>query len=259
VCIVTRGHGSIIGLLLLVPTFTSILTLTVALVCITRFLPLREAVEPGPLLRERIEQSQRPAFLSFVVDTVVWRELLFLLLLLTTQHTLSTFGFYTFSVLLCTQLVEGVPVLFVSCWLPMMSRLLPPRQSISPYNAFIKTSYSLALFAGTLCMLISICCPLIIGICFGQVYLPMVTPLRILLLGATFSSIATVSLTYLTHNEHKQEQTWLGIGVALLHMSLALPCILLWGIVGAALASTIAHITATIGTTWLCYRLLSQH
>ena len=258
VYIVIRGHGSIIGLLLLVPAFTSILTLIVALVYLARLLPLHEVAEPGPLLRERIEQSQRPALLSFVVDTVVWRELLFLLLLFATQHALVTFGFYVLSVLLCTHLIEGIPALFVSCWLPIISRLFSPRQSMSPYNAFVKTSCSLALFAGTLCMLISICCPLIISFCFGQAYLPMVTPLRILLLGTAFSSIATVSLTYLMHNKHQQEQTWLSIGVAVLHVGLALPCILLWGIVGAALASTVAHITATLGTTWLCHRLLSQ-
>ncbi len=258
VCIVARGHGNIVGLLLLVPAFTSILTLTAALVCIARFLSLREAIEPGPLLRERIEQSQRPALLSFVVDTVVWRELLFLLLLLTTQHALFPFGFYVFSVLLCTHLIEGIPALFVSCWLPLLARLFPARQSLSPYNAFVKTSYSLALFAGTLCMFISICCPLIISLCFGQAYLPMVTPLRILLLGTTFSCIATVSLTYLMHNKQQREQTWLGIGVAILHVGLALPCILLWGIVGAALASTVTHVTATLGTTWLCHRSFLQ-
>lgn len=254
--VVTQEHSSMIGMLLLVPAFTSIATLTIALICIARLLPLYDAVEPGPLLRERIEQSQHPAFLSFMIDTVVWRELLFLILILTTRHTLSIFGFYVFSLLLCTHLIEIVPTLFVTCMLPIMSHLFPARYYINPYTMFIKTFYMLALLTGTICVLISISCPLIIAVCFGSSYLPMVTPLRILLIGVAFGSVATVSLTYLTQSKRKREQMWLGIGVAVLHIGLALPCILLWGIVGAALASTVAHIVSTIGITLLCRHFL---
>lgn len=90
----------------------------------------------------------------------------------------------------------------------------------------------------------------------GSAYLPMVTPLRVLLIAVVFGSVATVSLTYLTRNAWKREQVWLGVGTAMLHIGLAVPSIVLWGIVGAAIASTIAHVISTTGTILLCRRLL---
>jgi len=256
VFLVTHEHGQVVGMLLLVPAFTGILTLTIALLCITKFLPFHDALEPGPLLRERIEQSQRPSLLLFLLDTVIGRELLFLVLLLMYGQTFTAFSYYAFSLLLCTHLVEVAPTLFITCVLPITSRLLRKQIYTDTYNAFVKTSYAIALLAGVLCTCISICCPLIISVCFGNSYLPMVTSFRILLSGVVAGSVATVSLTYLAQHKRRREQTWLSIGTAILHIGLALPCIMLWGIVGAALASTIAHVTLTIGMVLICRKFL---
>ncbi len=257
--IVVQGNGELLGMLLLTPAFASIVTLTIALVCVAKFLPLRRVAEPGPLLRERVERSQHPSLLLFLLDSVIWRELLFLVLILLHWHTLSALGFYAFSILLCTRLVELAPTVFVTCILPLLSHLFPVRHFTNAYDAFVRTSCAIACIAGVICTVITLCCPLLITTCFGVAYLPMVTPLRVLLIAVVFGSIATVSLTYLTKRECRREQIWLGVGTAVLHIGLAFPCILLWGIVGAAIASTIAHIASTTGTILLCRRLLLRY
>lgn len=257
--VVIQGNGELLSVLLLTPTCASIITLTIALIYVARLLPLRGVVEPGPLLRERIEQNQRPSLLLFMLDSVVWRELLFFVFILTYWHTLSALGFYAFSMLLCTRLIEAAPTLFVTCIVPLHSRLFPVRHSSSAYDAFVRTSCAIASIAIVICTLVALGCPLVISTCFGTAYLPMVTPLRVLLIAVVFGSIATVSLTYLTQHQCQREQIWLGIATAILHSSLAIPCILLWGILGAAIASTIAHAISTIGIVFLCRRLLLQH
>ncbi len=251
-------HKSLLGMFLVMPAFASIATLTLALVCIAKFLPLHKVIEPGPLLRERVERGQRPSWLLFLLDSVVWREFLFLALIMLYWHTPSVLGFYAFSVLLCTHLIEIAPTIFVTCLVPLFSRLFPVQRYNNTYDAFVRTSSMVAMIAVALCTLLTLFCPLLIETCFGVTYLPMVMPLRILLIAVVFGSIATVSLTYLTRYTRKHEQVWIGIGTAILHIGLGVPCILLWGIIGAAVASTIAHVVASTSTVLLCRRFLLQ-
>ncbi len=260
-CFVLVGihvHRLLLGLFLLTPAFASIVTLTLALVCIAKFLPLHKVIEPGPLLRERVEHGQRPSWLFFLLDSVVWRELFFPVLILLHWHLLSALGFYAFSMLLCVHLTQVAPTLFVTCLVPLLSRLFPVQHYNTTYDAFVHTSSIVAIIAVALCTLLTLFCPLLIATCFGVDYLPMVTPLRVLLIGVVFGSIATVSLTYLMQYARKREQLWLGIGTAILHVGLGVPCILLWGIIGAAIASTIVHVVGSIGTIVLCRRFLLQ-
>ena len=251
-------HEVKLGVLLLTPAFTSIVTLTIALLYITKFLPLHQVTEPGPLLRERVERSQRPSWLLFLLDSVIWREFLFLVLILLYWHMPSELGFYAFSMLLCIHLIEVTPTMFVTCIVPLLSRLFPVQHYSSIYDAFVRTSCMIAIIAVVLCTLLTLCCPLFIETCFGVAYLPMVAPLRVLLIAVVFGSIATVSLTYLAQRAPKREQLWLGIGTATLHIGLGVPCIVLWGITGAAIAGTIAHVFASTGTILLCRKLLLQ-
>lgn len=255
----THVHRSLLGIFLLMPALASIVTLTLALVCIAKFLPLHQVIEPGPLLRERVELSQRPSWLLFLLDSVVWRELLFLVLILLHWHMPSALGFYAFSMLLCVHLIEVAPTLFVTCLVPLLSRLFPVQHYNNTYDAFVRTSSIVAIIAVGLCTLLTLFCPLLIVTCFGVAYLPMVTPLRVLLITVVFGSTATVSLTYLTHYARKREQVWLGIGTAILHIGLGVPCILLWGIIGAAIAGTIAHVVASTGTILLCRNTLLRY
>ncbi len=253
------------AMLLLPAAFSSMLTLTLALLYLTKLLPLRNALTTGPLLRERIEQGQRPAPLFFLLDIIAWRELLLMLLLFLHWHTLPALGFYIFSMVFCSRLVEVVPTLFITCVLPVLTRFFPVRHYMNTYDAFVRTSCSVALVAGVLCMLVSACCPMLLSMCFGAAYLPMVTPLRILVISVVFGSISTVSLTALAqhsqahHSRRTQHaQVQLGLVIAVVHVGLAVPGILLWGVVGAALASTIAHVVSTIGTLLLSRKLLLQ-
>jgi len=242
----------LLGIFLLAPAFASIATLTLALLCIAKFLPLHEVIEPGPLLRERVERGQRPSWVLFLLDSIIWRELLFLILILLHWHMPAVLGFYAFNMLLCTHLTQVAPTVFVTCLVPLLSRLFPVQHYHNTYDAFVRTSSMVAMIAVALCTLLTLFCPLLIETCFGVAYLPMVTPLRILLIAVVFGSIATVSLTYLTQYARKCEQVWLGIGIAVLHIGLGVPCILLWGITGAAIASTTAHVVASTGTILLC-------
>ena len=251
-------HKAILGMLLLTPAFASVVTLTIALLCVTKFLPLHQVTEPGPLLRERIERGQRPSWLLFLLDSVIWREFLFLVLILLYWHMPSELGFYAFSMLLCVHLIEVAPTVFVTCIVPLLSRLFPVRHYSNTYDAFVHTSCTIAIVAVVLCTLLTLCCPLIIEIGFGVAYLPMVAPLRVQLIAVAFGSIATVSLTYLAQHAPRREQLWLSMGTATLHVALGVPCIVLWGITGAAIAGTIAHIFASTGTILLCRRLLVQ-
>lgn len=251
-------HRSLLGIFLLSPALASIATLIIALVCLAKFLPLHKVIEPGPLLRERVKQVQRPSWLLFLLDSVVWRELLFLFLILLHWHLPSSLGFYAFSLLLCAHLTQVAPTVFVTCVIPLLSRLFPVQHYNTMYDAFVRTSSMVAMIAVTLCTLLTLFCPLLITTCFGHAYLPMVAPLRVLLIAVVFGSIATVSLTYLTQYERKREQIWLGIGTAVVHIGLGIPCILLWGIMGAAIAGTIAHVIASVGTVLLCRRFLLQ-
>ena len=244
------------GMLLLPAAFASIITLTIALVYVMKLLPLRNGVTPGPLLRERIEQGQRPAPLLFLLDVVAWRELLLMLVLFLHWHTLPALGFYLFSMLLCSRLVEVVPTLFITCILPVIAKVFPIRRYTDAYDAFVQTSCSVALVAVTLCLLVSAYSPLLLTAALGTAYLPMLVPLRILLIAVVFGSISTVSLTALAQQKQKHTQVWLGLGVAAVHIALAVPCILLWGVIGAALAGTIAYIASAVGTIVLCRKEL---
>ena len=260
-CFVLVGiqvHRAIVGILLLTPAFASLIMLTIALTYIAKFLPLHKVTEPGPLLRERVERGLRPSWLHFLLDSVIWRELLFLVMLSLTQNTLSILGFYAFCILLCTHLIEVAPTFFVTSFVPFLSRLFPVQHYANTYDAFVRTSSAVAIIAVVLCTLLTLCCPVFIVTCFGVAYLPMVSPLRVLLIAVVFGSTATVSLTYLAQLGHKREQLWLGIGTAGMHIGLGIPCILLWGIAGAAIASTIAHVIASTGTILLCRKLLLQ-
>ncbi len=256
VVLTTQIRNEQMAALLLAPAFAHVVTLTIALFCIMRLLPLREALKPGPLLTERIRQSLRHPVLLFILDVIVWRELLLLILFLIHWHNTAELGFYTFSLLLCTRIMEVAPTLLTTCVIPLFSHLFPGHHYTNAYDAFVKTSCSIALLAVFIYTILTFSSPFLIVTCFGSAYRPMILPLRILLIGAVFGSIATVSLTYLTRSEQRREQVWLAIGAALVHVVLAVPCILILGMVGAAIASAIAHIISTTGFIVVCRKLL---
>jgi len=143
-----------------------------------------------------------------------------------------------------------------TCILPLLLRAMPRWRYTSATDAFMKTSLYVALLALPLCVLTIVFCPAIVVFCFGAAYLPVVLPLRLLTVSATIGSIATVSLTHLASGERRRVQIRLGIVAAILNILLAVPCMILWGITGAALASMVAQLVSAIGSIRICWQLI---
>lgn len=255
VTISAQGVGTQIGAFLLASAIAGTCTLLVAIAAITRLLPLDEAFEPGALLKDRLTRGMSSSLLLFTLDAIVWQPSE--LLLLAYRHSATELGFYALSALISTRLMETVPVLLSSCVLPMLLRYFPGQRYSNAADAFRKTSLSMTALAIPLCLLAIWCCPFVIAHSLSASFLPIVTPLRILLIAAIPGSIATVSLTHLADGERRSAQVRLGVVTAALTIGLALPCIALWGITGAALASAAAQLISATGSILICKRFMS--
>jgi O-antigen/teichoic acid export membrane protein len=255
VSMVVQVQGEHIGLLLLASATASIFTLSVALLCIMRLLPVGQALSPGPFLKDRLTRGLNNSLLLFTLDVIVWQpsELIWL----AHWRGSTELAFYALSSMLAARFLDLAPMLFSTWLLPILVRYIPSQRYTNAYDAFIKASRFVAFLAVLLCVLAILFCPLLIEYCFGRAYLPVVIPLRILLISAAFGSVSTVSLTHLANGERKQAQVWLGIGSAVLNIVLALPFIIIWGAIGAALASAIAQIISATGSIIICKRLIT--
>ena len=249
-----RGAEIQIRALLLVSAIAGTLIFLLALACITRLLPLDEAFEPGALLKDRLTRGMSNSLLLFTLDAIVWQPSA--LLLLAYQHNAANLGFYALGAMISTRLMEAAPLLLSSCLLPLLLRSLPNQRYLNGADAFMKTSRYVAVLAIAIGLLAIWCCPFVIVYCLGAAFLPVTTPLRILLVSAIFGSVATISLTHLADGERRQAQIRLGIVAATLNLVLALPCIALWGITGAALAAASAQIVSASGSILICKRFM---
>jgi O-antigen/teichoic acid export membrane protein len=131
---------------------------------------------------------------------------------------------------------------------------------LNPYDAFVKKSCFLAFLAVPLCMLFMFFSPGIVIFCLGTSYEPLVGPLRIMLIAASFGSIATVSVTHLaTLPAQPPTQVRLQFFIALLKINLVLILSARWGITGAAIASTLAQILSACHSILFCRHILRKH
>jgi O-antigen/teichoic acid export membrane protein len=250
--IAVQVPGELITLLLIAAAIANTLTLIVSIICITRLLPMGHALPPGLFLKERLTRGLNNSFLLFILDVIVWQR--GELLLLAHWRSAAELGTYMLSSMLSVGMMDIPPILLLACILPFLLRYVPGQRYSSAADAFVKTSCYMALLAVPLCLLMMLFCPAIISYCFGNAYLPAVTPLRILLISTTIGSIATVISTYLANGECKGAQTQLGMVAAVLNIVLSIPCILLWGITGAALASTATRVVSAVGSIVICKR-----
>ena len=272
-----------LALLLLIPAAVNGITLVIALSYLTWLLPLRGIPPVGPLLKQKIWQAARVSPLLFFTDIWTWRELPFLTLFLIFWHThtsLLEISCYTFSLLLCTRLTEIAPTYFSTCLLPASShlyeRILKRPLALNPYDAFIQATCYVSLLATLSCTLLTIFCPQLIMATLGPSYLPMVKMLRILLISVVFSSIATVSLTQLERRgqligqhvlnpQQAGQRTLLRrhlsirIGTIAMYILVAIPCTMLWGLTGAALASMLVRVSFALCSIVQCHRLLRTY
>lgn len=270
-------------LLLLLPAVVNGVTLVIALGYLARLLPFRGIPPVGPLLKQKIWQAARVSPLLFFMDIWTWRELPLLLLFLLYWHThnsLLDLTCYTFSLLLCTRLTEVAPTYFSTCLLPASSplyeRLFKRPLALNSYDAFVQATCYISLLATFSCTLLTIFCPQLIVATLGPTYLPMVKMLRILLIAVVFSSIATVSLTHLERRRQLSTQyvlyppqagqqallrrhLYVRIGTVALYILLAIPCMTLWGLTGAALASMLVRVGFALCSIVQCHHLLRTY
>ncbi len=260
VLIATRLSGRPIEAFLLAFAMANTFTLILAIICIIRLLPLDQAQKPGIFLKERLRDGLHHSWFLFALDVIIWQhgELLFL-----AWHIApSEIGFYTLGALVSAKMIDVAPMLF-SYWLfPLLARALPHYRFLNPYDAFVRTSYSIAFLAVPLCAISILATPFLVAFLLGTAYLPLVRPMQILLIATAFGSVATVGLTYLSHytpigkTPIHMLQVRCTIGVAIFKIVIAIPFILMGGMLGAALASTLAQIISSLLTLFTCKKML---
>jgi O-antigen/teichoic acid export membrane protein len=250
VYLVTGAHGGRISMFLLASALASTLTLMLAIIYIIHLLPIKRALPPGPFLKDRLTRGLSNSLLLFTLDMIVWQRSE--VLLLARGQNMLGLGLYTLAVIISTHVMEIPPALLSTLILPLMFRYLPGERYTSASEAYRKTSWYVASIAIPLCAGIALFSPTFITLCFGSAYLSAVAPLRLLLISAGFGSIATISLTHLANGDRRRAQVRLGLTAAIINIVLAWPCITLWGITGAALASTIAQTVSAVGSIMIC-------
>lgn len=233
----------------------SVLMLFVAFLCIVRLLPLRQAQEPGMALQERLKAGARSGITLFALDMLVWQRVE--LLLLGHGHAAADLAYYTLASVISTRLMQLIPTVLTTCVLPITLRLLPSLHSNSAKYTWYRTTLATSLLALLVCAPVIYYSPAIITFFFGPAYLPVVLPLRILLVAAALGSSATVSMTRLADGEHRRAQFGIGLFAATLNIALAIPFITFWGVTGAALAGAGAQSISALGSI-LIYRSFIQ-
>ena len=250
----TQFQDQPVGVFLLASAVACTLTLTMALICIVRLLPIKHALQPGALLQGRLTRGLNNSLLLFTLDVIVWQrsEIVWL----AGGHSTAALGFYALSATISTHMIDISPTLLSTCIIPLLLRYVPGQHYTNAGDAFVKTSLYIACLAVPLCLGAIVFCPALISFFFGKVYLPAVAPLRILLISAAFGSVSTVSLTHLANSKFRHAQLCLGAGAAALNIVLAIPLIVFWGVTGAALASATAQIVSATGSIVLCKKLM---
>lgn len=263
VIVATQVNGKPIEAFVLSFALSNTLTLILAVICVIQLLPLDHALAPGIFLRERLIRNLQYSRVHFALDAIVWQRSE--LLLLACWHNSQELGFYALSAIISIRVIGLAPALFSKWVFPLVIRYLPQHRYINQYDAFVRTSCYIIFLAVPICTLMIWLCPDIMAYYLGTAYLPMIKPLRILLIAAVFGSISTVSLTHMaSHERHDQRQMQhmqrkLNISVAVLKIGLAIPLIIFWSMTGAALASAIAQITSALLSILLCHKMLTQH
>ncbi|GCF09883.1 lipopolysaccharide biosynthesis protein [Dictyobacter arantiisoli] len=261
--IATQINGHPIEIFILACALSNTLTLVLAVYCVICLLPLEQALTPGIFLKERLIHNMHHSRIHFLLDAIIWQRSE--LLLLACWCNPQELGFYALSTIISGKIIGVAPSLFAQWIFPLVLRSFPGHRYLNQYDAFVRTSCYIIFLSVPICTLMILLCPIFIASYLGTDYLPMVEPLRILLIATVFGSIATVGLTYLASHESyaksqmQQLQRACHVGVAGLKIILAVPLIILWGMQGAALVSAIAQITSALISILLCKKVLLRH
>ncbi len=244
------------NMLLLAGAVSSALVLFIGLASLYRLLPLRKVHQPDPLFKAELRQLAHVSHWQTLCDEIVWQPSTLLLLQVLYWRTPAVLGFYMLSFLLSMSLMRFIPVFLLNAVFPSILRAIPALYFKNTYEAFIKTSWAIALCGLPLILLAFFGSPLLIIGMLGKSFLPLILPLRIQLLAAYCGSVATPAMTHLSTQRHWRGQTRLAAGSALLHVVLMVPGVLFWGVAGAAIASSVAQCVAAIGCLLICQHML---
>ena len=199
IIIATQINGKPIVAFIFAFALSNTLTLVLAIVCIIYLLPLRRALGPGIFLKERLVHNMYHSKIYSILDAVVWQRSE--LLLLACWYNSRELGFYALSALISARVINVAPSL-ISQWIfPLVLRHFSEYHFLNQYDAFVRTSCYIIFLAAPLCMLMIVLCPSILTYSLGDDYLPMVKPLRILLIATVFGSVATVGLTHMANDQ----------------------------------------------------------
>ncbi len=262
IIVATQINDKPVEAFLLALALSSTLTLFLSLICIMRLLPLEQALQPGVFLRERLTCGLRHRWQIVLPDAIIWQRSE--LLLLACWCSPAELGFYALSAGISAKMIGLAPTLFGQWLFPLALRYVPNHHYLNPYDAFIKTSCYIIFLAVPIYIALVILSPNLILYCFGETFLPIVQPLRILLTASIFGSLATVSLTHLSGLEDistqqvQHMQSLLHAGIACLKIGLGIPAILLWGPMGAACSCALAQIASALTSFFLCQQLLKK-
>ncbi len=248
---VTSGIN-LVYLFLLAPAVASMLTVWISALCAGKLLPLKQARKPGMELKEQLARGLRNSLLPVILDVIVWQHAE--LIALGRARSTADLGYYLLSIMISGRVMQALPTLYTTCILPLRLRIMPDRRSTNAADAYRRTTLGLVWLALPICAFGVAFCPSLIDWCFGAVYLPMVMPLRILLVATALGSISSASITRLANEERKRAQVWLSMVGATLTLALAWPLSASAGMMGAAIASAIAQCICATGTMVICIR-----
>jgi O-antigen/teichoic acid export membrane protein len=233
------------------------LTLILAIICVTHLLPMEKALQPGIFLKERLQHSLTRSRLFFLLDTILWQrgEIFFLVY----QFKPMEIGFYMLSSIISSSAIGLAPFLLTNVIQPIQTTKKGRSLYLNPYESFVRTSCCLIFLTIPLCILFMLFCPNLVIACLGYHYLPLVHPLRIMLIATGFGSIATASLTHLAAlPQQPPTQVRLQLVIAILKMFFVIPLSTHWGITGVAIISTLAQVLSASYSILFCRHMLMK-
>lgn len=248
---ITSGINQVY-LFLLAPAVASMLTAWISILCAGKLLPLKQARKPGKELQEQLARGLRSSLMPVILDVIVWQHAE--LIALGRARSTADLGYYLLSVMISGRVMQALPTLYTTCILPLGLRILPDHRSTNAADAYRRATLGMAWLALPLCAVGVAFCPILISRSFGAAYLPIVMPLRILLMAAALGSISSASVTRLANEERKRAQVWLSAVGAMLTLALAWPLSASAGMMGVAIASAIAQCVCATGTIVICIR-----
>lgn len=234
------------------------LTLILAIICVIHLLPMEKALQPGIFLKERLQYSLTRSRIFFFLDVILWQrgEILFLLY----RSRPTDIGFYMLSSIISSSAIGLAPFILTNIIQPMQASRKSRSIYLNAYESFVKTSCYLIFLTVPLCIAFMLFSPMLVIFCLGYSYLPLVHPLRIMLIATGFGSIATASLTHLAALPHQHPtQERLQLFIAAFKIILVIPLSTHWGITGVAIVSTLAQVLSASYSILFCrHTLLKQ-